>query len=52
MGAAALQYDENGDVAWDELMPGCELVTLGTHDGDLLINPLGQWRHGITVFRG
>jgi sirohydrochlorin cobaltochelatase len=39
MGAAALQYDENGEVAWDEIWTGfCELALAGgaPHRGTLL----------------
>jgi len=39
MGAAALQYDKNGDVAWDEMWTGyCELALAGgaPHRGTLL----------------
>ncbi len=39
MGAAALQYDENGEVAWDEMWTGfCELALAGgaPHRGTLL----------------
>ncbi len=39
MGAAALQYDANGDVAWDEMWTGyCELALAGgaPHRGTLL----------------
>ncbi len=39
MGAAALQYDERGDVAWDEMWTGfCELALAGgaPHRGTLL----------------
>jgi cation diffusion facilitator family transporter len=39
MGAAALQYDTNGDVAWDEIWTGyCELALAGgaPHRGSLL----------------
>jgi sirohydrochlorin cobaltochelatase len=39
MGAAALQYDDNGDVAWDEMWTGfCELALAGgaPHRGTLL----------------
>ncbi|MEX2314624.1 MAG: cation diffusion facilitator family transporter, partial [Thermomicrobiales bacterium] len=39
MGAAALQYDTNGDVAWDEMWTGyCELALAGgaPHRGTLL----------------
>lgn len=39
MGAAALEYDKNGDVAWDEMWTGyCELALAGgaPHRGSLL----------------
>ena len=39
MGAAALQYDDNGDVAWDQMWTGfCELALAGgaPHRGTLL----------------